>query len=164
MSTHLDCATLNELLDGALPRPAADAARSHLMACAPCAKSYAGLQGAAAAFAAVKTPALSPAFDARVRAALKPAPFPAFAFAAFSLIISDWVAASLKTQVVSTLTGVAGGFLVLISPLLAGKLLSLAGAGGLGGTLVFLDLILLSFGAVAGLGGVFLTRFGTKRA
>lgn len=86
------------------------------------------------------------------------------AFSAYALLIADRVGASLKRPVVSTLTGVAGGYLVLISPLLVGKLLLLAGAGGLGGVLVLLNLILLSFGAVAGLGGVFLTRFGTRKA
>jgi hypothetical protein len=71
MNAHLDFTTMNELLDGALTRPAADSARAHLMACAACAKSYAGLQGAAAAFSAARTPALSPEFDARVLAAAR---------------------------------------------------------------------------------------------
>ncbi len=84
------------------------------------------------------------------------------AFAAFALILAVRVSESLGRPAPATLPGVAAGFLVMTCLLIAGKLLNLVGATTLGGLFVIVNFILISFGAVIGLGGVLTTRFGQR--
>lgn len=87
------------------------------------------------------------------------------AVAAFSLVLARRFAQSTARPSPTTLAGVAGGFLLLISPNLLGKVVTLLGLpGGIGGLLLLTNLILLSFAVMVGVGAIWTTKFGTKTA
>lgn len=85
------------------------------------------------------------------------------AVAAFSLVLARRFAQSTARPSPTVLAGVLGGFLLLISPNLLGKVVSLLGLpGGVGGVLLLANLILLSFAVMVGVGAVWTTKFGTN--
>jgi hypothetical protein len=87
------------------------------------------------------------------------------AVAAFSLVLARRFARSTARPSPATLAGVALGFVLLVSPNLFGKLVTLLGVpGGFGGVLLLANLILLSFAVMVGMGAIWSTRFGTKGA
>lgn len=85
------------------------------------------------------------------------------AVAAFSLVLARRFALSTSRPSPTTLAGVLGGFLLLISPNLLGKVVTLLGLpGGVGGLLLLTNLILLSFAVMVGVGAIWSTKFGTR--
>lgn len=91
--SHPNPARLQERLDGALPAGEARALDAHLAACAACARDFAGLKAAVAAFAAAPAPRLTRSFNRKVLAALRPSPATAYAAAAAGAACAVWTAA-----------------------------------------------------------------------
>ncbi|MDX6767904.1 MAG: zf-HC2 domain-containing protein [Elusimicrobiota bacterium] len=90
--SHPNPARLQDRLDGALPAGESRALDAHLSGCSACARDFAGLKAAAAAFAAVPVPRLTRAFNRKVLAALRPAPYAAWAAGAAGALCAAWTA------------------------------------------------------------------------
>ncbi|MDX6767903.1 MAG: polymer-forming cytoskeletal protein [Elusimicrobiota bacterium] len=87
------------------------------------------------------------------------------AVAAFCLVLARRFSQSVSRPAPTTLGGVGLGFALLVSPNLLGKLIALTGLpGGVGGLLLLVSLMLLSFAVMVGVGAIWTTRFGTRGA
>lgn len=85
--------------------------------------------------------------------------------AAFSLILSERFHEALKRPLPPTIPAVAIGYGLLVSLLVAGKLLKLVGPlGFLGGVFTLVNAILVSCAMILGLGALWATRAGSRDA
>lgn len=86
------------------------------------------------------------------------------ALASFGRLLMERLCLSLQKPLPATWASVGLGYLLLMSLMIIGKLLNVAGGAAalLGGVFVFANLMLLSFGLLVGLGAVWTTRLGSR--